>query len=202
MVQLNEALLVGISLLAALVFSKGRGSAPSLSTLPFNNPYTDLLGKAQVQAIEKQESNIETLENIKQSNLGIAKEILDYEKNITNTQIDYLQNELSKTQSFISQQQKIAFPPQLKIGNKGILSKNISKAISNVGGFWNYYDMVQKDPSIIKREYLRPLQERADMKIAANKIEAANKLIFEQQDEISRLQQEYDTRFGSLSRYG
>tara|TARA_R110002073_G_scaffold111912_1_gene248536 strand:+ start:184 stop:771 length:588 start_codon:yes stop_codon:yes gene_type:complete len=195
MVKLNEALFVGISLLAALVFSKGRGSAPSLPSLPFNNPYTDLLGKAQVQVIKKGQSNIETLQNIQ-------KEILDYEENITNTKIDYLQNELSKTQSFISQQQKIAFPPQLKIGNKGILSREISSNIVRLGGFWNYYDSVAKGQTTIKKEYIDNLQEAAEMKIAENKIEKANKLIFAQQSEISRLQEEYDSRFGSLSRYG
>tara|TARA_R110000823_G_scaffold206820_1_gene337513 strand:+ start:137 stop:724 length:588 start_codon:yes stop_codon:yes gene_type:complete len=195
MVRFNEALFVGISLLAALVFSKGRGSAPSLPSLPFNNPYTDLLGKAQVQVIKKGQSNIETLQNIQ-------KEILDYEENITNTKIDYLQNELSKTQSFISQQQKIAFPPQLKIGNKGILSREISSNIVRLGGFWNYYDSVAKGQTTIKKEYIDNLQEAAEMKIAENKIEKANKLIFAQQSEISRLQEEYDSRFGSLSRYG
>ena len=87
MVRFNEALLVGISLLAALVFSKGRGSTPSDSNIPFINPFTDLLGKAQAQAIEKQETNIGTLENIRQSNLGIAQDILDYEKNISNVKI-------------------------------------------------------------------------------------------------------------------
>ncbi len=104
MVRFNEALLVGISLLAALVFSKGRGSAPSDSNIPFINPFTDLLGKAQAQAIEKQETNIGTLENIRESNLGIAQDILDYEKNISNVKINQLQTELDKTQSFISQQ--------------------------------------------------------------------------------------------------
>ena len=94
MVRFNEALLVGISLLAALVLSKGRGSVSSLSNIPFINPFTDLLSKAQAQAIEKQETNIGTLENIRQSNLGIAKDILDYEKNISNVKINQLQTEL------------------------------------------------------------------------------------------------------------
>ena len=92
MVKLNETLLVGISLLAALVLSKGRGSMPSLSNIPFIDPFTSLLGKAQAQAIEKQESNIGTLENIRQSNLGIAQDILDYEKNISNVKINQFAN--------------------------------------------------------------------------------------------------------------
>lgn len=195
MVKFNEALIIGGALFAALVFSKGRESSPSLSNIPFIDPYTEKLGQAQIKAIQKGESNLETLQNIQ-------KDILDYEKNITNTQIDYLQNELSKTQSFISQQQKIAFPPVPKIGGKGVISQRTDKAIQAQGGFWNYYNSVAKGKTWINPAAVRPLQERAEMMIAANKIEAANKLIFAQQTEISRLQQEYDTRFGSLSRYG
>jgi len=203
MVQLNEALLVGISLLAALVFSKGRGSAPSLPTLPLNNSNTDLLGKTQAQTIEK-----------KQPNFGILKEILDYEKNITNTQIDYLQTELSKTQSFISQQQKIANPPQLKIGNKGVISQDQSYWANQLGGLKKYAEDIifgnaagtnlVRGKNVSDSRYIdsQGLREAYEQILSKEKIEAANKLIFAQQAEISRLQEEYDTRFGSLSRYG
>ena len=194
MVQLNEALFVGISLLAALVFSKGRESAPSLPTLSLNNSNTDLLGKAQAQTIEK--------------------EILDYEKNITNTQIDYLQTELSKTQSFITQQQKIANPPQLKIGNKGVISKSQSYWANELGGLKKYAEDIIfgnaagtnliRGKNVIDGRYIDSpgLREAYDKLLSKEKIEAANELVFRQQSEISRLQEEYDSRFGSLSRYG
>ena len=194
MVQLNEALFVGISLLAALVFSKGRESAPSLPTLSLNNSNTDLLGKAQAQTIEK--------------------EILDYEKNITNTQIDYLQTELSKTQSFITQQQKIANPPQLKIGNKGVISKSQSYWANELGGLKKYAEDIIfgnaagtnliRGKNVIDGRYIDSpgLREAYDKILSKEKIEAANELVFRQQSEISRLQEEYDSRFGSLSRYG
>ena len=90
MVRFNEALLVGISLLAALVLSKGRGSTPSISNIPFINPYSDLLNKAQNEIVKKGETNIQTLQNIQ-------NEILDYEKNISNVKINQLQTELDKT---------------------------------------------------------------------------------------------------------
>ena len=63
MVRFNEALLVGISLLAALVLSKGRESVSSLSNLPFIDPFTNLLSKAQAQAIEKQEKEVVDLQD-------------------------------------------------------------------------------------------------------------------------------------------
>lgn len=194
MVRFNEALLVGISLLAALVFSKGRESAPSLPTLPLNNSNTDLFGKAQAQTIEK--------------------EILDYEKNITNTQIDYLQTELSKTQSFITQQQKIANPPQLKIGNKGVISKSQSYWANELGGLKKYAEDIifgnAAGTNLVRGKNVRDnryidspgLREAYDKLLSKEKIEAANELVFRQQSEISRLQEEYDSRFGSLSRYG
>ena len=66
-----------------------------------------MLDQAQVQAIEKQQTNIGTLENIRQSNLEIAQDILDYEKNISNVKIDQLKSQIQETKSFISQQQML-----------------------------------------------------------------------------------------------
>ncbi len=162
MVKLNEALLVGISLLAALVFSKSRGSIPSLPTLPFNTPYTDMLSKAQAQAIEKQQTNIGTLENIRQSNLGIAQDILDYEKNISNVKIDQLKSQIEKTKSFISQQQMLV--GQSFGSDKFFPSREMQKA-------------------------------RYSIPVAAE-------FLSQQEAEVNRVQEEYQTRFGSLSRYG
>ena len=162
MVRFNEALLVGISLLAALVFSKGRGSAPSDSNIPFINPFTDLLSKAQAQAIEKQETNIATLENIKQSNLEIAQEILNYEKNISNVKIDQLKSEIDKTKSFISGQQQL------------------------VGQNWGI-DKFFPSKEMQKARYSIPI---------------ATEFLSKQEAEVNRIQEEYQTRFGNLSRYG
>ena len=210
MVRFNEALLVGFSLLAALVFSKGRGSAPSDSNIPFIDPFTNLLSKAQAQAIEKQETNIGTLENIRQSNLGIAQDILDYERNIANTKIDYLQTELSKTQSFISQQQKV--PPGSTLGLSGT-GQSLLKKFNDT---FNYYSRVwtgekgSLDTVSIYPDVYIPLNQstraafaqQAEFEKAQQRIEEANQLIFRQQTEIDRLEEEYQTRFGGLSRYG
>ena len=162
MVRFNEALLVGISLLAALVLSKGRGSFSSISNIPFNNPYSDFLDQAQVQAIEKQETNIGTLENIRQSNLGIAQEILDYEKNISNVKIDQLKSQIQKTKSFISEQQKL-----------------VGQSFGS--------------------DYFFPSRE---MQRARYSIPIASEFLGKQEAEVNRVQAEYQTRFGSSSRYG
>ena len=206
MVRFNEALLVGISLLAALVFSKGRGSAPSDSNIPFINPFTDLLSKAQAQAIEKQESNIETLENIRQSNLGIAQDILDYEKNISNLKINQLKTELDKTASFISQQQK-------NIKTSTGLTKDQSYWINQLGGLKNYAESIFRGmaqtqniggTNVRDLRYLDSVALRQNYinLISEERINEANQLIFRQQNEIDRLQEEYQTRYGNLSRYG
>jgi len=210
MVRFNEALLVGISLLAALVFSKGRGSTPSDSNIPFINPFTDLLGKAQAQAIEKQETNIGTLENIRQSNLGIAQDILDYEKNISNVKINQLQTELDKTQSFISQQQKVQMGNLFGLSGTG---KSLLNKFDKEFAFYQTAWTGEKGPlsqkSLFPDIYVPFSQatraafaQQAAFESAQQNISKANELVFRQQGEIDRLQEEYQTRYGNLSRYG
>ena len=194
MVRFNEALLVGISLLAALVLSKGRGSMPSLSNIPFISPFTDLLSKAQAQAIEKQESNIGTLENIRQSNLGIAQDILDYEKNISDVKIQQYQTELDKTQSFISQQQK--FTPANPNRNPTVRQAEYKDYFGTA--MWQKWI---KDRGANQTDTDLILQQ-AKFEVAQQNIAKANELVFRQQGEIDRLQEEYQTRYGNLSRYG
>lgn len=210
MVKFNETLLLGISLLAALVLSKGSSILPRTAGINFINPYTSQLSQAQAAAIQKGETNIETLQSIREINLGIAQDILDYERNIANTKIDYLQTELSKTQSFISQQQKIP------AGNTFGLSASGESLVKKFKDTFDYYSRVwtgEKGPleqvSIYPDVYI-PLNQstfagfaqQAEFEKAQQRISEANQLIFRQQSEIDRLEEEYQTRFGGLSRYG
>lgn len=206
MVKFNETLLLGISLLAALVLSKGSSILPRTESISFINPYTSQLSEAQAQAIQKGESNIETLQSIKESNLGIAQDILDYERNIANTKIDYLQTELSKTQSFISQQQK-------NIKTSTGLTKDQSYWINQLGGLKNYAESIFRGMAQTQNiggrnvrdlRYLDSVALRQNYinLISEERINEANQLIFRQQNEIDRLQEEYQTRYGNLSRYG
>ncbi len=210
MVRFNETLLVGISLLAALVLSKGRESFSSLPNVPFIDPFTNLLSKAQAQAIEKQETNIGTLENIRQSNLEIAQDILDYEKNISNVKINQLQTELDKTQSFISQQQKVPAGSTLGLPGTGqSLLKKFNDSFNYYSKVWTGEKGSLNTVSIFPDVYI-PLNQstraafaqQAAFETAQQNIAKANELVFRQQGEIDRLQEEYQTRYGNLSRYG
>ena len=210
--KLNEILLIGGAILAALVFSKNRESSSKFSNIPFINPFTDLLSKAQAQAINKQESNIATLENIKSSNLGIAQDILGYERNIADVKINQIQTELDKTQSFISQQQKV------RTGNLFGLGGNWTgqKALKKFDSSYDYYSRVwtgEKGPlsgvsifpdiSIPLSQSVRAgFAQQAAYETAQQNIEKSNQFAIRQQGEIDRLQEEYQTRFGGISRYG
>jgi len=211
--KLNEILLIGGALLAALVLSKNGKLSSKNTNIPFINPFTDLLSKAQVQAIEKQESNIGTLENIKSSNLGIAQDILDYERNISDVKIFQVQTELDKTQSFISQEQKIQ-PSSWwsKSGLKGLAKNYLNKFDSE----FSYYQTAwtgEKGPlsqkSLFPDVYIPFSQEtragfaqQARYESAQENISKSNQFAIRQQGEIDRLQEEYQTRFGGISRYG
>lgn len=210
MVKFNETLIVGISLLAALVLSKGSSILPRTSGISFIDPYTSQLSEAQAAAIQKGETNIETLQSIKESNLGIAQDILDYERNIANTKIDYLQTELSKTQSFISQQQKIPAGSTFGIpfSGKSLLEK-FDREFSQLSKAWTGEKGSITEVSIYPDIYLpfnqstrAAFAQQAEFEKAQERISEANQLIFRQQTEIDRLEEEYQTRFGGLSRYG
>ena len=211
--KLNEILLIGGALLAALVLSKNGKLSSKNTNIPFINPFTDLLSKAQAQAIEKQESNIGTLENIKSSNLGIAQDILDYERNISDVKINQIQTELDKTQSFISQEQKLQ-PSNWwsQSGLKGAAQNYLNK-FDKEFAFYQTAWTGEKGPlsqkSLFPDVYIPFSQstragfaQQARYESAQENIAKANELIFRQQGEIDRLQQEYQTRYGGLSRYG
>ena len=186
MVKLNEALLVGISLLAALVFSKGRESTPSVSNVPFVSPYTTLLGEAQTEAIEKLESNISTLESVRQSNLGIAENILNYERSLADVNIAKVQTELDKTQSYIGALQKRA---------QVIPKYGITLDQAN---YINQYGI----SSAFKRWQDPKIAQVANIRQARSLIPTAVEFEQKQIAEIDRLEEEYQTRFGGLRRYG
>jgi len=194
MVKFNETLIVGISLLAALVLSKGSSILPRTSGVSFIDSYTSQFSETQAQAIQKGESNIETLQNIKESNLAIAQDILDYERNIANTKIDYLQTELSKTQSFISQQQK--FTPANPNRNPTVRQAEYRDYFGTA--MWQKW-IQDRGANQTDRDLIL---QQSKYEVAQQRIAEANQLIFRQQSEIDRLEEEYQTRFGGLSRYG
>jgi len=208
--KLNEILLIGGALVAALVLSKGRGLSSSTAELPFINPFTNLLTKVEAQTVQKLDTNISTLESVRQSNLGIAQSILNYERSIKDVNISQINTELDKTQSFISQQQKIGAPSLTselkKLFGYGWTSQNLLNKF-NTQTAYNQRVGRPADASIFPDIYVSNssrglVAAQAQYDTAQQNIKTANALVVRQSGEIDRLQEEYQTRYGNLSRYG
>ena len=103
----NEIFIIGGALLAAIVLFKGQASSSTSGSIPFISPFLGMLGKAETKAIQTLGSNIETLQSVKESNLGIAQNILDQERSLADVRISQIQTELDKTQGYIGSQQRI-----------------------------------------------------------------------------------------------
>ena len=202
----NEIFIIGGALLAAIVLFKGQASSSASGSVPFISPFLGMLGKAETKAIQTLGSNIETLQSVKQSNLGIAQNILDQERSLADVRISQQQTELDKTQGYISQQQKIASMPTN-------LSKNQSYWASQLGGIRAYAERIIGGAALTQNiggrnisdgrfEDSPQLRQYYSNIIAQENIGKANEMVQRQQGEIDRLNEEYQTRFGSLSRYG
>ena len=220
--KLNEALLIGGALLATLVLSKG-GAASSNNT-QFSGksafPVLPIENKAENQKIK-----LPTLEIFKQffpvtdTNVQL-KQIINIEEEKKNQRVSYLQNELSQTQNAIR-----GYERQLEKGTttRGAAYYGIQPAYlypSDVATIQeitkrekiedqdivNYYEALKsagettsnrKFPIVsfgLKAYYENILSSRENIKR-----EAYADL---QQEGINQVQEEYQTRFGSLSRYG
>ena len=198
MVKLNDFTIpLVIGSIIAIILSKKKTS----SALPVISSYYQSVDDAQFKTVQKLETNIQTLQSVKESNLDIAKQILDYEKNLSDLDISKIKNELGKTQSFISQQQKIPYgaPPTWlpNATGKALVSKFDSQFAYNPMGSL-FPDINVPMTQQLRAGFLR----QANYEQAQENIQKASALVIRQHDEIDRLNEEYQTRFGSLSRYG
>ena len=199
----NEVFILGGALLAAIVLFKGQAASSTSGSVPFISPFLGMLGKAETKAIQTLGSNIETLQSVKESNLGIAQSILDQERSLADVRISQQQTELDKTQGYIGSQQKIgASAGFASLAPKGewqnaaqALLRKFSTAQAG-GSLFPDFKLIanQKNYGII--------QQQAQYEIAQGNIAKASEMVQRQQGEIDRLNEEYQTRFGSLSRYG
>ena len=199
----NEVFILGGALLAAIVLFKGQAASSTSGSVPFISPFLGMLGKAETKAIQTLGSNIETLQSVKQSNLGIAQNILDQERSLADVKISQIQTELDKTQGYISQQQKIgASAGFASLAPKGEW-QNAAQALlrkfstAQAGG-----SLFPDFKLIANQENYGIVQQQAQYEIAQGNIAKASEMVQRQQGEIDRLNEEYQTRFGSLSRYG
>ena len=199
----NEIFIIGGAIFAAILLFKGQASSSASGSVPFISPFLGMLGKAETKAIQTLGSNIETLQSVKESNLGIAQSILDQERSLADVRISQQQTELDKTQGYISQQQKIgASAGFASLAPKGewqnaaqALLRKFSTAQAG-GSLFPDFRLIanQKNYGIV--------QQQAQYEIAQGNIAKASEMVQRQQGEIDRLNEEYQTRFGSLSRYG
>jgi len=230
--KLNEALIIGGSLLAALVLFKG-GAASSYNT--------QFSGKSAVPVLpienktENQKIKLPTLEIFKQffpvtdTNVQL-KQIVNIEEEKKDQRISYLQDELDQTRAYITTQEII----DSGLGRGGnprsrnpsaYLYKSDKQNISNITGkkygdytgddIINYYeDLVESESALGYggsvtggkfRKY--PLITAAltgyyKKVIAQRNITKAEVYADRQQQGINLVEEEYQTRFGGLSRYG
>ena len=202
----NEIFIIGGAILAAILLFKGQATSSVNGSIPFVNPFSNLLGKAEAQAVNTLGSNIETLQSARESNLVIAENILDLERSIADVKIAQQQTELDKVQGYIGQQQNFsaskAFvnlaPPSWQSAASGLLGK-FDRALNQVGGG----ESVFPDFRLILNQGNRQIiSQQAQYETAQQNIAKASEFAIRQQGEIDRLNEEYQTRFGGLSRYG
>ena len=218
--KLNEALLIGGALLAALVISKS-GAVSSIfkkSSVPFMP-----LENKTISFIENF-PQLETFEQffpVKETNVQL-KNIMNIEKKENMQRNTYLQNEMDKVQQYIGSQKSEIGNYQNQLG-KSRLDQFDKIAPSNWGGI----DLLKKfdrdsDPyrslfpdfrllytqqnrNIILQQANYENQQnniQSNIGILETNIGKANEYAKRQQSDIDNLNEEYQTRFGSLSRYG
>ena len=199
----NEIFIIGGAILAAILLFKGQASSSVSGSIPFINPFSNLLSKAEAQAINQFGSNIETLQSVKESNLGIAQSILDLERNRADVRISQQQTELDKTQGYIGSQQKFAASGAFaNLAPKGEWQNAAQALLSRITNT-NFGQSVFPDFRLISNQQnYGIIQQQAQYEIAQGNIGKANEMVQRQQGEIDRLNEEYQTRFGGISRYG
>jgi len=206
----NEIFIIGGALLAAILLFKGQASSSASGSIPFISPFLDMLGKAETKALESINQNVKTLQQVTQSNLDVrdknlqvAQSILDQQRSLADVRISQQQTELDKTQSYIGSQQKFAASGAFAgIAPKGDWQKQAGSLLSRILNTTPGESVFPDFELRANNKNLGIIQQQAQYEIAQGNIAKANEMVQRQQGEIDRLNEEYQTRFGGLSRYG
>jgi hypothetical protein len=199
----NEIFIVGGAILAAILLFKGQATSSVSGSIPFINPFLGMLGKAEAQAINQFGSNIETLQSVKQSNLGIAQSILDLERSTADVKISQVQTELDKVQGYIGSQQKFSASGAFaNIAPKGDWQNLAQKLLGRISNTTPGQSVFPDFRLIANQKNYGIVAQQARFETAQGNIAKASEFAIRQQGEIDRLNEEYQTRFGGLSRYG
>jgi hypothetical protein len=199
----NEIFIIGGAILAAILLFKGQASSSAPGSIPFISPFLNMLGKAEAKALDTLGSNIETLQSVKESNLGIAQSILDLERSTADVKISQIQTELDKTQGYIGSQQKFSASGAFaNIAPKGDWQNLAQKLLGRISNTQAGQSVFPDFRLIANQKNYGIVAQQARYEIAQENIAEANQLVQRQQGEIDRLNEEYQTRFGGISRYG
>ena len=218
--KLNEVLVIAGSLLAALVLSKG-GSVSSIfkkSSVPFMP-----LENKTISFIENF-PQIETYKQffpVKETNVQLQN-IMNIEKKENMQRNTYLQNEMDKVEQYIGSQESQIGNYENQLG-KSRLDQFDKIAPSNWGGisllrkfdrdsdpyrslfpdFRLLYTQENRDIILQQAQYENKQNNiRTNIGILETNVGKANEYATRQQSDIDNLNEEYQTRFGGLSRYG
>jgi len=223
--KINEALLIGGVLLAALVFSKG-------ATIISNN--TQFSGKSAIPVLPiknespKTQTFLQKIISVTDTNVQL-KEILNIEKKEKEQRVSYLQDELDQTRRYITTEQRIAqvdkygqdLPYDKYNKNKYYLYKSDVQNIKSEYGSVTDDNIIQYYENLVESESAlgfggnvtggsfrkfpkisAALTNYYNVEIAKRNITKAEVYAEQQQEEINLVESEYQTRFGGLSRYG
>ena len=210
----NEIFIIGGALLAAILLFKGQASPSTSGPISAISPVSDMLGKAENKKTKVDEQ---------------LKSIFNIETKIKDESINLLQNEIDLAKKYITDQQEIAqvdqynqpLPYDKYNQNKAYLYRKDTAAILEKYGeqtdqtIIQYYEDLFRSESALgyggsatggkQRKFpklSRALTNLYETKIAKRNIAQEEIYQEQRQDQINLIQEEYQTRFGSLSRYG
>ena len=191
--KLNETLLIGGALLAALVLSKGGAVSSVLQnfTVPLlSNENQNQKEITTVIVKTPQFTRIDVTDPLR----NISS--LELEKNL-----EPLQNQLSKTQKYISDQEKIINKTYSRGQAGAFLYPTDVQNIQNKYGIITDANTIQYYENNPQYQ-TQGLFNQYEKLISKRNVEYATEILNRQQGDIDLINKEYQTRFGGLSRYG
>ena len=210
--KINEALIIGGALLAALVLSKGQDFSssinrffkkPSIPFMPLENKTINFIENfPQVRTFDA------PAYSIKQTNVQLDN-IMNIEEKQKDSRLNYLQNELNQVQNYTEQQESqiiknLRSPEFDRIAPKNWNGINLlekfdrdgNPAVSLFPDFRLLYTRENRD--IILNQAQKEIAQQNIQQNIARATEYSNR----QQTDIDAINEEYQTRFGGLLRYG
>ena len=211
MVKTNEIILIVGAAIAAYLFTSNSTKSQSISNF---NPFSLMFDKAQIENTQRINQNISSLTQVKESNTALrqdqynenltyAQGILDQQRNLADIRIATQQEELDRTQSYVSGQQKIGAaagfsslaPPGDWQNAAGSLLRKFSQAQPG-GSLFPDFRLINNATNY------GIVAQQSRYETAQSNIKSANQSIMQQQAEIDRVNEEYRINYGDISRYG